>query len=80
MSYLTLFKVTRIQPYSDQNISGLDKGDEALLRFLLGSDAKASLEILYLESGAIPIMYIRESRRINYFVKREEEELTKRGF
>ena len=43
---------------TDQDISGLEKIDEALLRFLVGSHAKTPLEILYLESGAIPIRFI----------------------
>ena len=52
-----------------------------LLRFLLGSHSKAPLEMLYLESGAIPIRFILSSRRMNYLqtiLKREDEELTKR--
>ena len=68
---------------TDQDILGLEKIDEALLRFLLGSHSKAPLEILYLESGAIPMRFILKSRRINYLqtiVKRDEEELTQRVF
>jgi hypothetical protein len=64
-----------------EDFSALEKIDEALLRFLLGSHAKAPLEILYLESGAIPIRYMASNRRVNYLqtiLKREDEELTKR--
>ena len=51
-----------------------------MLRFLLGSHAKAPLEILYLESGAVPIRYLASNRRVNYLqtiLKRDDEELTK---
>ena len=40
---------------SKQEIISLEKIDESLLRFLLGSHAKVPLEILYLESAAVPI-------------------------
>ena len=66
-----------------KDIESLEKIDEALLRFLLNSHAKAPLETLYLESGAIPIRFIVASRRLNFLqtiLKREDEELTRRGF
>ena len=55
--------------------------DEMLLRFLLSAHSKTPLEMLYLESGAIPVKFILASRRLNYFYEildRDEEELTKR--
>ena len=64
-----------------QDIVTFEKLDESLLRFLLGSHAKAPLEMLYLESGATPIRFIMTSRRLNFLqtiVKRDEEELTHR--
>ena len=39
---------------SKNDIEVLEKLDQILLRFLLGSHAKAPVEMLYLESGAIP--------------------------
>ena len=66
---------------SNEDISALEKIDEALLRFLLSSHAKAPIEALYLETGAIPIRFIVKSRRLNFIqtlLKREEDELTRR--
>ena len=60
------------------DVKALDKVDETLLRFLLGSHSKAPIERLYLESGAVPIRFILSSRRVNYLqtiLKREDEEL-----
>ena len=76
-----LFNSEAWHSVSAEDFSALEKIDEALLRFLLGSHAKAPLEILYLESGAIPIRYMASNRRVNYLqtiLKREDEELTKR--
>ena len=78
-----LFNSEAWHSVSQDDISCFEKIDEAILRFLLGSHAKAPIETLYLESGAIPIRFIVSSRRINYLqtiVKREEEELTRRVF
>ena len=66
---------------SNEDITAIEKIDEALFRFLLSSHAKAPLEALYLESGAIPIRFIVKSRRLNFLqtlLKREEDELTRR--
>ena len=49
-----------------QDIVALEKVDENLLRFLLSSHSKAPLEMLYLESGAIPIRFLLSSRRLNF--------------
>ena len=68
---------------SNSDLVPLEKIDENLLRFVLGAHAKAPLETLYLESGAIPIRYIVASRRMCYLqtiVKRDDTELTKRVF
>ena len=65
------------------DLASLEKIDEALLRFLLNSHAKAPLESLYMESGAIPMRFIVASRRLNFLqtiLKRDEEELTRRVF
>ena len=66
---------------TNDDITALQKVDEMLLRFLLNSQSKAPLEVLYLESGALPVRHIISSRRMNYFqtvIKRDEEELTRR--
>ena len=76
-------KTTAWHSVSLQDISGLEKIDEALLRYLLDCHPKTPLEFLFLESGAIPMRYILSSRRINYLqtiLKRDEEELTRRVF
>ena len=67
-----------VSPY---DLTPLAKVNEVLLRFLLDSLAKAPLETMYLETGAISIRFIVASRRMNYLqtiMKREEEELTRR--
>ena len=66
---------------STEDIRGLEKVDEALLRCLLDCHSKVPLEFLYLESGAIPLRFILSARRINYLktiLNREPEELTRR--
>ena len=78
-----LFNSEAWHSVSPDDISLLEKIDESLLRFLLNSHAKAPLESLYMESGAIPVRFIVASRRMNYLqtiIKREEEELTRRVF
>ena len=49
-----------------EDIVALEKLDEGLLRFLLGSHSKAPIEMLYLESGATPIRFVVSSRRLHY--------------
>ena len=64
-----------------EDIRGLEKVDEALLRYLLDCHAKVPLEFLYLESGAIPVRFILSARRINYLktiLNRDPEELIRR--
>ena len=76
-----LFNSEAWHSVSPDDLTPLEKIDEALLRFLLDSHAKAPLESLYLETGSIPIRYIVASRRMNFLqtiVKRDEEELTRR--
>ena len=66
---------------STEDIRGLEKVDEALLRCLLDCHSKVPLEFLYLESGAIPLRFILSARRINYLktiLNREPLELTRR--
>ena len=51
---------------TQEDVTALEKLDESLLRFLLGSHAKSPLEMLYLESGATPIKFVLTSRRMNF--------------
>ena len=77
----TLFNSEAWHSVSTEDIRGLEKVDEALLRYLLDCHAKVPLEFLYLESGSIPIRHILSSRRINYLqtiLKRDPEELIRR--
>ena len=60
------------------NISELEKVDEFLLRKILDTPAKTSKELLYLETGTIPIKFLLKARRINYLhniLSKSENEL-----
>ena len=79
----TLFNSEAWHSVSTEDIRGLEKVDEALLRYLLDCHAKVPLEFLYLESGSIPVRHILSSRRINYLqtiLKRDPEELIRRVY
>ena len=57
--------------------------DKYLLRGLVNSHAKAPVEHLYLEMGALPIPHVMRARRLIYLqtiLKRHESELTRRVF
>ena len=63
-----------------EDIKTLLRVDKSLLRSLLQSHSKASLEFLYMETGSIPISHVISSRRMMYvktILRRDEEELTK---
>ena len=51
---------------TQEDVTEMEKLDESLLIFLLGSHAKSPLEMLYLESGATPIKFVLTSRRMNF--------------
>ena len=51
---------------SAKNISDLEALDEKLLRDILSAHAKTPKELLYLETGSLPVSYIIKSRRINF--------------
>ena len=51
---------------SKKDIENLEKVDEALLRKIFSAQCKTPLEVLYLESGNIPIQFILMSRRLNF--------------
>ena len=62
------------------DIEALEKLDQILLRFLLGSHAKTPVEMLYLESGTMPLSFIISTRRVIYLqtlLKRNDNEVTK---
>ena len=72
---------------SKKNISDLEAVDEQLLRTIFISEltkhAKTSKELLYLETGAIPIRFILMSRRCNflwYILSQDEDSLLGRFF
>ena len=49
-----------------KEISCLESVDETLHRKIFAAHSKTPLELLYLESGNIPIRFILKSRRLNY--------------
>ena len=51
---------------SAKNVSDLESLDEKLLRDILSAHAKTPKELLYLETGNIPVSYIIKSRRLNF--------------
>ena len=76
-----LFNSEAWHSMTKKDVTDFEKLDEMLLRFLLSAHSKTPLEMLYLESGAIPVKFILASRRLNYFYEildRDDEELTKR--
>ena len=66
---------------NEKHMKILEKIDECLLRRLLGAHSKTPLEMLYLETGALPIRFIISLRRLLYLhtiLNRSEDELTKK--
>ena len=51
---------------SAKNISDLESLDEKLLRDILSAHAKTPKELLYLETGSLPVSYVIKSRRLNF--------------
>ena len=49
-----------------KQISDLESVDEELLRNIFSAHSKTPLELLYLETGSIPIRFILMSRRLNF--------------
>ena len=61
----------------------LESVDEYLLRKILRGHSKTSIELIYLETGTIPIRYLLKARRINYLrtiLNRDPSELTSRVY
>ena len=68
---------------NEKHMKDLEKIDENLLRRLLGAHSKTPLEILYLETGSLPIKFIISLRRLLYLhtiVNRNDDELTKKVY
>ena len=66
---------------TNKDISELESVDEALLRKILSAHSKTPRELLYLETGNIPIRFIIMARRLNflwYILNEEEDSLIKR--
>ena len=73
-----LFNSEALQGLSDDEISTLEKSDEALLRDILGGQAKIPIEALFLETGTMPIRFVLKSRRLCYLktiLDRDPDEL-----
>ena len=47
-------------------IKDIEKVDQYLIRQLLKGHSKTAIEMLFLETGVIPIIYIIMSRRLSY--------------
>ena len=67
---------------TNNQLEQLEKVDEALLRNLLGCHSKTARELLYLETGTIPLRYIVMGKRLNYlrYLLNEEEDAMVRRF
>ena len=61
---------------TNKEIKELESVDEMLLRKILSAHSKTSLELLYLETGNIPIRFILKSRRLNFlhYILNESED------
>ena len=63
---------------TENDVSHLEEVDKYLLRKILNAHSKTPVEMLYLETGAIPIRFIIKQRRISYLhhlLSRNEDEL-----
>ena len=68
---------------TEREIEDLERVDEALLRKIYYAHSKTSRELLYLESGNVPIRFILKSRRLNflfYILHENEESLLRKVF
>ena len=61
---------------TSRDISNLEKIDENLLRKILSAHSKTPKEMLYLETGNIPIRFILKGRRLNFlwYILNEDED------
>ena len=61
---------------TNKELSELESVDEALLRKILSAHSKTPLELLYLETGSIPVRFIVMARRLNFlwYILNESED------
>ena len=67
--------------YTKTDMKSLEILDRKILKLILGSHCKSQSEMLFLETGALPLEHILSIRRLGYFqtiLKRDEKEVTKR--
>ena len=67
----------------DDQIRKLEQIDEHLIREVFGAHSKTATEMLYLETGTIPLRFIIKNRRVNYLhhiLTRNENELIYKFF
>ena len=70
-------------PIVENDIKPLKKADKFLLRKILEAPSKTCVELLYLETGAIPISHIIKCRRIiylYYILNTKQDEMLPRVF
>ena len=68
---------------TEKEIEDLERVDEAFLRKMFYAHSKTARELLYLESGNVPIRYILKSRRLNflfYILHEDKESLIRKVF
>lgn len=69
--------------YSQQDLHDLEVIDHKILRLIIGAQAKVPSEMLYLETGELPIKNVISVRRMLYYhtiMKRHKNELTREIF
>ena len=65
------------------DVASLEKIDQALLRSILGAHKGTPKEMLYLETGTVPIRWILSQRRVNFLkhiLTRNKEELIRKVY
>ena len=67
---------------TEKNLNDLEAVDEQLLRDILSAHPKTAKELLYLETGSLPVRYVIMSRRLNFlhYILCEEEDTLLRRF
>ena len=62
----TLFNSEVLCAFSDSDLEVLEVLDRKIFRLILGAHSKAASEMLYLETGVIPICHVLAVRRLCY--------------
>ena len=63
-----------------EDIEAFEVLDQKILRLILGAHSKSANEMLYLETGVLPISAVISVRRMNYLhtlLQRHDEEISK---